>query len=358
MPVVRSLKTLKTRALAAVSPQLGALKGTPVVYMQDGVNIWGVQPGYPAYGAYYNGTYANVSGMRARFPGAYIVSITPDGLNGAMCIDIEPGDAIPADAPGFWHNSNHGGAVKPWFYASAGSVRAVIDNLSAAGIPRSAYFIWSAHYIGNHICGPGTCGYPQADGTQYATTQNYDISVLPAYMIGTVPPPVTEPTIAKGSTNVAAVEKLRVLLDSHNAQLPANADGGPGKFGDLVFAAVEAFQVVNNLTKDGIVGPATWASLLNKNSKPIPEPPTPPTPVPAPANLDVNPVVIAKIEWAPVKGATKYVVLVADQGTGTVTSVTSTTNSAPVKVRIGRTYKVTVRADVAGSLPAYYTLTV
>lgn len=362
MPIVRSLKTLKTRVASAVSPQLGALKGTPVIYMEDAVTVSDLQPGFPAYAGYYNGTYANLTEMRARFPRAYIVSVSPNGANGAMCIDIEPGDAVPANAPGFWHNSSHGGAVKPWFYGSASWTSSIVNALTSAGIPRSSYFIWSAHYIGAHICGPGTCGYPQADATQYATNNAYDTSIVPTYMVGTGPlPPPQEPTIQEGSTNKAAVDKLRILLDSHNAQL-GNADGGPDAFGPTVKKAVQEFQSVNKLAADGIVGPATWGALVNKKSKPIPNPtpapPVPPVPpTPAPAQLTVSDYVTATISWDVIPGATKYVVLLSQQD-GKVTSQVVSTNAAQVSVHREWTYKVTVRADVVGAKAATYSLVV
>jgi len=357
VPIARSLKTLKTRVASAFTPQLGALKGTPVIYMEDAVTVGDLQPGYPAYAGYYNGTYANLTAMRQRFPNAYIVSVSPDGANGSMCIDIEPGDAVPGDAPGFWHNASHGGAIKPWFYGSASWTQSIVNALTAAGIPRSAYFIWSAHYIGAHICGPGSCGYPQADATQYGSNNAYDTSIVPTYMVGTGPlPPPQEPTISEGRTDKAAVDKLRILLDSHNAKL-GNADGGPDVFGPVVLKAVEEFQSVNKLAADGVVGPVTWAALFSKNSKPIPDGPPPVPPTPAPKALTVAEGVTATVSWDVVPGATQYVLLVAQQN-GKVSSYTVDTPGAEIFVNRGWTYKVTVRANVKGSLIAYYTLVV
>ena len=48
---------------------------------------------------------------------------------------------------------------------------ALVTALGGAGISRAEVRLWSAHYgQGKHICGPGTCGYPAADGTQWTDT--------------------------------------------------------------------------------------------------------------------------------------------------------------------------------------------
>ena len=83
------------------------------VFMYDSVNVAALPAGAEAYAGYYNGTYANLTELKARFPSAIIVSITPNGANGAMYIDIEPGNAVPGDAPGFIKAGGTG------FYCSA-----------------------------------------------------------------------------------------------------------------------------------------------------------------------------------------------------------------------------------------------
>src|SRR6201999_4292478 len=72
---------------------------------------------------------------------------------------------------------------KPVIYCAAWQVTSFVNYLARNGIPRSRYYIWSAHYgRGLHYCGPHTCGYGQADATQYASNAYYDSDVWQSYM--------------------------------------------------------------------------------------------------------------------------------------------------------------------------------
>jgi peptidoglycan hydrolase-like protein with peptidoglycan-binding domain len=64
------------------------------------------------------------------------------------------------------------------------------------------------------------------------------------------------PTLRQGSSGAAVVSLQRRL---HGLRY----DVGPfdGDFGSQTFHAVVAFQKVNNLPRDGVVGPTTWAAL-------------------------------------------------------------------------------------------------
>ena len=97
----------------------------------------------------------------ALFPKAYHLSI--GGRNtAARCLDVESGFAQLGDI-GYWL-ANHA-EPNPVIYTSASNVNAVRRVLSGLG---KQALIWSAHYnFRPHICGPNTCGYPQADGTQW-----------------------------------------------------------------------------------------------------------------------------------------------------------------------------------------------
>lgn len=155
---------------------------TTVLTGQDSVTASSLTRGKAVYAGYLNGSFANLTTIANRVGSdPIIVSVSPNGANGARAIDIESGDAVPADAPRFWHNSNHGGTGYgqkdsgiPVFYTSAGDLQAVINELAWAGITRDKYLLWSAHWIGYHICGESVCGYPQADATQYADSGPYD----------------------------------------------------------------------------------------------------------------------------------------------------------------------------------------
>jgi hypothetical protein len=68
--------------------------GDSQLVMFDGVTVADLPGGYSAYAGYWNGSYANLTALRKRFPNTTIVSVTPDGDRGAMYIDVEPGDAV------------------------------------------------------------------------------------------------------------------------------------------------------------------------------------------------------------------------------------------------------------------------
>lgn len=63
-------------------------------------------------------------------------------------------------------------------------------------------------------------------------------------------------TLREGSTG-SAVQALQVQLTKHGAAIATD-----GAFGPATTAAVRSFQTRNGLGVDGVVGPATWTTLL------------------------------------------------------------------------------------------------
>lgn len=93
-----------------------------------------------------------------------------------------------------------------------------------------------------------------ADGRGDDTSQwDIDGSLMPAPDAKPyVAPP---PTLRKGAKG-EIVEKLQGRLNAHGAELKIDGD-----FGERTYNAVILFQTMNDLPRDGIVGPLSWGAL-------------------------------------------------------------------------------------------------
>lgn len=149
-------------------------------------------------GSYTNGHFANSLAAKAAFPNARHVTYDVNGSNvSADILDVEPSDAVPAQFPA-WAKAYKGTLPHPAAYESASTVAAVVSDALDAGLKRDEILIQSAHYTGNaHICGPDTCGFPQADATQYADHglkgQNTDLNLFAPHFFGVDPKPKFNP---------------------------------------------------------------------------------------------------------------------------------------------------------------------
>lgn len=253
----------------------------------DSVSVSGLPAGLPVYAGYNHGSFNNWAALVAwsavHSPGAHLISITPSVTVGSWCLDVEPGDATAAEAPAFFRlgSAGHAGHAKPVFYTSASDVSAVVNALAHAGVARGQYYIWSAHWIGLHICAPSVCGYPAADATQYSSNPNNDRDVFSAYMFGAPSQtPVLQLHDVDPVDGVNAVHSLQTRLNVwHNAPTgAANPEVAvDGNFGALTETAVKDFQAHEKLPVDGIVGVVTWAAL--DKAPPVPPPPLPDAPL-------------------------------------------------------------------------------
>lgn len=154
--------------------------------------------GANAVGAYAGGRWPTYMEVKADWPHARILSIAvnsgehrcADGTP-IECLDIEPGDAVPEQAPAWFHVQRSLGVKRPCFYGSLSWVEQIEGALRAAGIARHEYRIWSAHYTGvAHIC-DRRCGLTvAADATQFtdhALGRNLDESLCNAAFFSSAP---------------------------------------------------------------------------------------------------------------------------------------------------------------------------
>jgi hypothetical protein len=109
------------------------------------------------------------------------------------CLDVEPGDAVPSQAAA-WIRAEISVHVKPCLYSNLSEWSQVQADLTAAAIPRTAYFKWLALWVFH----PGlTPGYDAQQWTEVALRRNLDESTASLAFLGLVPAPKPKPSNAQ-----------------------------------------------------------------------------------------------------------------------------------------------------------------
>jgi len=170
--------------------------------------------GAAAYAAYVDGSIGNQPNYAyivSAFPKAEHLSIALFSGDNADALDVEPGASAPSDVPGWYDRQVARGITRPVIYASASTMNdEILSVLSQAGIARANTRLWTAHYgLGEHICGPSSCGALSidADGTQWTSSAMglvLDQSLLTEdFFTGTSAdnPTVTEAELQSGQLN-------------------------------------------------------------------------------------------------------------------------------------------------------------
>lgn len=239
----------------------------------DNINVALLPAGFPVYAGYHNGPFANMPALRARFPKAHLISVATrlQGSQGAMAADAEAGTLDSTQAGNFTDTaaflSEWDGDGKPIVYTMASWAGELEHYLAMNGHSRSSYYLWVAHYRGQHLCGPaslGGCGYgaSMADATQYATGLN-DYSVFRGYVITGQPAATASPGtggLRAGATGTA-VGTLQQLLNKWARYAGFPALIVDQDFGGKTLAATLVFQAFAHLTADGMAGKETMAAL-------------------------------------------------------------------------------------------------
>lgn len=253
------------------------------IIMYDSVTLTEVPPDPPAVACYVNGRFANHAEALRRFPHARILTIAAFASADADCLDIETGDATPAQAAGWYARQRARGVTRPCLYASASVMQAsIVPVIRAAGILRDSVRLWSAHYTFHpHICGPATCREMSisADATQWTDRshgRNLDESLVAAGFFGTAPVQDWQeammnvlPTLGRddqdhaGSVQfVRRMQALVKVVGDVNKLPAASAVAANGKYDQKTHAGVLAVQKFFGLSQDGICGRQTWMALI------------------------------------------------------------------------------------------------
>lgn len=138
--------------------------------MFDSVVVTALPRDAAAVAGYVNGYYRTWPDVKRLFPNAKKLSIAVTSLANADCLDVEPGNASPADAPGWVKRQQKRGVKRPAVYCALSAAREVLAEIQKAGIKREEVRLWTAHYTHTaHLCGP-SCGFglnTTADATQF-----------------------------------------------------------------------------------------------------------------------------------------------------------------------------------------------
>jgi peptidoglycan hydrolase-like protein with peptidoglycan-binding domain len=322
------------------------------ILMFDDVDVDLLPAGYDAYAGYADGIYANISAIKKRFPSpnVHILTVAVKSTDVADALDVENGDASIVQAPSWFKLALKGGVTRPALYTSVSNATALVQEMAAAGIPRTAFRLWTAHYgAGQHICGPSTCSgtTESADATQYTSTangENLDESACdPDFFTIVVPSsPTAESTVSSGDTGTV-VHDLQVRLNVWDANPKVAEDS---TFGPGTLTAVKVFQSTHKLTVDGVVGPATWSVLLR----------TPPKiTFAAPTGLRAD-VGIISVSWDVVpdslgKAPEGYTVSVSQDGNVVKTEKVAGTTAVIDGLTRNLVYEVSVEADGGQAAP-------
>lgn len=136
--------------------------------MYDAVTVANIPAGAVMVAGYVDGNYANWPAMAGRFPNAVHVPIaTKASTNAALVLDVETGDATPAQAPG-WVLMRRAAGVDPSVYCNTSTWPDVKQAFAAAGVAPPHY--WVAQYDGDPTIPAG------AVAKQHTSAGPYDLS--------------------------------------------------------------------------------------------------------------------------------------------------------------------------------------
>ena len=140
-----ALRLENKRNREQLARDISAQANKPIT-MYDSVNVNAIPANAIAVAGYVGGLYPTFRALLQRFPHAKHLSIAINAAEVADCLDVETGDATPGEAPDWVRREK--AHRKPWVYANASTMPAVIAALDRAGLHRNEYYLWVADYNG------------------------------------------------------------------------------------------------------------------------------------------------------------------------------------------------------------------
>jgi len=238
--------------------------------MYDTVQNNQFPPGAQAYAAYVDGSVGdqpNFAYIVRTFPKAHHLSIALFASNNADSLDVEQGAAAPSDVPGWYERQKQRGIPRPCVYASASTMTSsILPVLNQAHIGRTAVRLWSAHYgLGQHICGPHSCGAVPVDmdGTQWTSNalgRNLDQSYLLENFFTSDPGVIVEADLQSGQLNVGSHALTAISVAPGTAhRIAFGCDNGvhgqpPARLRVAIYGAGPGWHVEPEFSVDGTKG--------------------------------------------------------------------------------------------------------
>jgi hypothetical protein len=251
--------------------------------MYDSVTAADIPPEAVMVGGYVNGAYAWSEADWARFPDAVHVTFSTDALDtDALVLDVEFGDARPAQAPGWVRAAQVVTGCVPTLYGSAATVAACNRLIRAA---RLVCDFGLADWTGHAHLPPGFAFCQYASPTQ-GSGGHFDVSMVaddwPRPLVSSLRPPppgssspIPSPApppigavgghpvetgglvgvVGLGSTGPEVLE-VQSRLAARGWRITVD-----GIFGPKTQAVVRQFQDQVHVAMDGVVGPVTWDKL-------------------------------------------------------------------------------------------------
>lgn len=167
-------------------PATASLRGTRRMY--DSVDLSALPNDPFAAAGYTSGFWPTYGPIRARWPRAHSISIAVTASEPADCLDIEPGDATPAEAPAWVRTEKAHGVTRPCLYSSYWElVNEVRPTLTKAGVKLANVYQWDADYdLG---CPRLDEGFDATQCTDHALGHNLDESVVTLRFLQLATPP-------------------------------------------------------------------------------------------------------------------------------------------------------------------------
>ena len=224
--------------------------------------------GAQAYAAYVDGSLGNQPNYAyivSTFPKAQHLSIALYASDNADALDVESGAATPGEVPAWYERQVKRGVQRPCIYANVSTMGgSILPTLSQAGIARATARLWTAHYgLGEHICGPDSCGQlsVDADGTQWtpnALGLVLDQSLLLENFFVNSPAVTTEAELQSGQLNTGKNAVTAITVPPGTAlRIAFGVDNGlqnqpPARLRVAIFDTT--WHITSSLVVDGTKG--------------------------------------------------------------------------------------------------------